>query len=226
MQSGPDIGPAGVAAATRVKICGISSLADAMAAIDAGADALGFNGYAGSRRYLPLKEAAVWIGDLPPLVSRVAVLVNPTEAEVIALRDLGCFDWIQLHGDEPDVLVERLMERGIAVLRALRLRADAVPPSPPPLATAFLLDTHAPSQYGGTGQTLDPTAAGLWLEALRPRPVLLAGGLDAANVAGVVRQNRPYGVDVASGVEEEPGVKSPQKMRAFVLAAKGAHASK
>ncbi len=203
----------------RLKFCGITNSADAEAAIAAGADALGFNGWSGSKRYLDLAQAE-WIGSLPPFVARVAVLVNATLHEAVAVSRLPYIDAVQLHGDEDPEYCRRFAETGRAFIKALRIPATGTLEAPDGFGTSsILLDASVPGAYGGTGTLIDlPRAA----EIIRAHPGLLfilSGGLTPENVAEAIRETRPFAVDVASGIECAPGRKDASRMRAFAEAA-------
>ncbi len=199
-----------------MKICGITRLDDALAAVRAGADALGFNFWPRSKRYLPSEEARAIVRRLPAFVTAVGVFVDPSRDEVLrALERSGC-GVAQLHGNETPALCAALP---VPVLKGIRLEG---PRSLPQLASydvqGFLLD--APSAgYGGSGTTCDWALAA---EIARELPIVLAGGLGPDNVAEAVRAVRPWAVDAASGVESAPGVKDPERMRRFVERAKEA----
>ncbi len=198
--------------AVRIKICGVTRLQDALDAARLGADALGFNFWPRSKRYLTPAAAERIISRLPPFVTPVGVFVNQSEAEMRAIAAETGIQVFQLHGDEPPELCSRLplpVVKAIPVdqVRTLsRLLSYEV--------QAFLLDT--PSRgYGGTGQPFDWSLAEGVSEVA---PVILAGGLTPENVAGAVRAVRPWAVDVASGVESSPGLKDVDKMSRFVAA--------
>ncbi len=200
----------------KVKICGITRVEDALAAVRLGADALGFNFWPRSKRYLPPDRARAIVRRLPPFVTAVGVFVDPTREEVLRAVDQSGVGVAQLHGDEPPQLCASLP---LPVLKAIRL---AGPQALAQLASyevqAFLLD--APSAgYGGSGTTCDWSLAAAVASEL---PVVLAGGLGPENVAEAVRTVRPWAVDVASGVESAPGVKDADRMRLFVERAKEA----
>lgn len=205
----------------RVKICGLTNLEDALEASEAGADALGFNFYAKSPRYLPLSKAVAISRSLPPFVSRVGVFVNPTQAEVTAALGSMRLDWLQFHGDEDFDFVSRFPAD--MVIKALRVaqRKDLVAIKAFGRLSAFLLDTASPGLYGGSGKTF-PWALAKEAKKKFARPIILAGGLNAENVAEAVAAARPWAVDVASGVESKPGKKDKAKLRAFIAAAKAA----
>jgi phosphoribosylanthranilate isomerase len=201
----------------KVKICGLTTLADARLAAEAGADALGFVFYEPSPRYLSPEAASLIIGQLPASLVAVGVFVDaPPELVFSAMRQcrLGL---LQFHGDEPP---DYCLQFGLMSMKAFRIQG------PDPLrrladypTDAWLLDACAPDKPGGTGQTFDWDLA---LEAGKlGRPIFLAGGLTPENVAEAVRRAQPYAVDVSTGVETAPGKKDPDKVRAFIQAAKG-----
>jgi phosphoribosylanthranilate isomerase len=207
---------------TAVKICGFLELsAGLLAAEEAGAGAIGINFWPKSKRYLPLAEARLWLDSVPPSLNRVAVLVNAPEAEIDAILASGCIDTLQFHGDEPDSLVQRYLDRGVPCIRALAVRSPAdlelVARCPAP---AVLLDAYAPGAYGGTGHTCDWELARQAVLAFPEKKIILSGGLTPENVARAVQEVRPAGVDVASGVEISPGVKDPALVRKFTQAAR------
>ena len=203
----------------KIKICGITNVEDAEVAVAAGADALGFVMYRKSPRWVEPAVARAIVAGLPPFVSAVGVFVNEEAEKVRTLMDECGFALAQLHGDESAVYCQNL---GRPVLKALRLKDRATF-----LALAefqgranvrgILLDAFSDQAYGGTGQTVDWTLAE---EAARSTPVILAGGLSPANVAGAIQMVRPYGVDVSSGVELSPGKKDHHKLKAFIEAAR------
>jgi phosphoribosylanthranilate isomerase len=202
-----------------VKICGIKTLDEARAAVDAGADALGFNFWPGTPRCTTLAVAARCIAALPPFVATVAVWVDPSEAELRTA--LGACRWsaLQFGGREAPQLLSAFPPD--LVLRTARLkdaRALALAQGLPRCA-GVVVDASVPGSYGGTGRLARWDLAA---RLARRRTVILAGGLNAENVAEAVRRVRPYAVDVASGVEAAPAVKDAAKMREFVKAAKTA----
>ena len=201
----------------RVKICGITNPQDAEAAIDAGADALGFNGFPGSKRFLDLATAAPWMAALPPFVTRVAVLVNPTPAEAETVLALPGVDRLQFHGDESAEFCERFARRGFikalaAKDRAMLLQAGRYGTS------AILIDAFVPGAYGGTGSVIDLELAAGFVRENPGLRVILSGGLTPENVASAIRAVRPHAVDVASGVESHSCKKDPSRMRDFIAA--------
>ena len=199
---------------TRVKVCGITNVEDALAALDAGADMLGFNFYARSPRYVSPAEARKIIGRLPDGVSCVGVFVNepePADVERIA-REAG-LGAVQLHGDETPEYCRSL--RDLTTIKALRVGAGYEVETAAAYDTdAVLLDAYVAGERGGTGHTFDWALATLTRERV-PR-LFLAGGLNPDNVAAALGAVRPYAVDVCSGVETSPGRKSPELMRRFV----------
>lgn len=207
----------------RVKICGITSLKDAEAAISAGADALGFNTWSGSRRYLDLETAAEWIADLPCFVMRVALCVNMPQAQAKLLGTNGLVDMLQFHGDESREYCDEFAALKRPFMRAVRLGAANELDTLPHWGTRnVLVDAAVPGAYGGTGCSADLALAAEAVVRFPRLAITLAGGLEPHNVAAAVRRVRPYAVDVASGVESAPGKKDPAKMRDFVQAVLGA----
>ena len=198
----------------RVKICGITNSADALSAIDAGTNLLGFNFYEKSPRHITEAEAAKIRAQLPKKVEAVGIFVNAPPDNVASLCKSLKLDAVQLHGDEtPDSVAQ--IARLIPVIKAFRVEPEF------PLATldeyreafAFLFDAALAGQYGGTGRTTDWDVA---RRAALNRRIILAGGLKVENVAAAVRIVRPYGIDVASGVESKPGKKDPGLLREFI----------
>jgi len=203
---------------TRVKICGITNLADAQAAVEAGADALGFIFYEKSPRRLTIPAAAKISKQLPPFLLRVGVFVNaPEELVTRAIGECG-LGLLQFHGDEPPEFCTRF---GLMSMKAFRIRdAGSLQEMPKYPTEAWLLDAYSAENLGGTGKKLNWDLA---VEAKKfGKPVFLAGGLTPENVADAVRQVRPFGVDVSSGVEASPGKKDPAKVQAFIKAVRSA----
>ncbi len=201
----------------KVKICGNTTLDDTMAAVEAGADAVGFVFYAKSPRAVDPKAAAAIIARLPPFVTPVGVFVNEDLSVVRrVMRECG-LPLVQLHGDESP---QYCAELGRAALKAVRVRDRR---DLERLALyqvgGIVLDAFVEGTPGGTGVTVDWTLA---CEAKAPVPLILAGGLTPGNVTEAIRRVRPYGVDVSSGVEASPGKKDHAKVRAFIANAKGA----
>lgn len=200
----------------RVKICGITNAADALAAVEAGADALGFVFYEESPRSVTPETAADIIRGLPPFVSTVGLFVNADIGFVNAVSEKCRLDRVQLHGDEsPDFC--RRVER--PVVKVIRIRGEeSLLAMKDYHVSAFLLDAYSPRAYGGTGLTFNWELA---RNAKKFGPMILAGGLTAANVREGVVQVQPYAVDVSSGVEASPGRKDPAKVKEFIKRAKG-----
>jgi phosphoribosylanthranilate isomerase len=198
----------------RVKICGITNSADALAAVEAGANLMGFNFYEKSPRYIAEIEAAKIRPQLPRKVEAVGIFVNAPPADVAALCKLLKLDAAQLHGDEsPETVAE--LARSIPVYKAFRVEPDFRLQTLDEYAEAFafLFDAAHTGQYGGTGRTTDWDVA---RRAAIGRRIILAGGLKVENVAAAVRIVRPYGIDVASGVESKPGKKDHGRLREFI----------
>ncbi len=202
---------------TIVKICGITSTADALAATEAGADALGFMFYEKSPRNIALKAAVGIARKLPPFVIKVGVFVNAPEAEVMrAVSECG-LNILQFHGEETPQYCQLFP---VITIKAFRIKdTNSLKALPDYKTDAWLLDAHAPDQLGGTGEKFNWDLA---IEAQKlGKPIFLAGGLTPENVGEAVRRVRPYAVDVSSGVEASPGKKNHEKVRAFIRAAKG-----
>jgi phosphoribosylanthranilate isomerase len=206
----------------RIKICGITQVDDALLAARLGADAIGLNFCRASKRFIDFERADTILDALPPLVEPVAVVVNASlEALDRLAGQLGKIRTVQWHGDDPPLLVEKwyrfipafaVVDSGsLARVKAYLDRARAAGRAP----TAIMLDGHAPGHYGGTGQ---PAPWQLLADFDPGVPVILAGGLTPENVAEAIAIVRPFAVDVASGVESEPGRKDPDKMRRFIEA--------
>ena len=203
----------------RIKICGLTNRDDALAAIDLGADALGFILYAPSKRFIEIERALEIIETLPPFVQTVAVTVDAVK-EFTNLgwrKQLKQFNLAQLHGHESPAHV-RAVAKYLPVIKAVpATEAATLAPENYP-ASAFLLDT--PSQHhGGSGQTFDWKLA-LDFKARTPKPLILSGGLTPENVATAIETVQPYAVDVASGVESSPGKKDRARLRNFIRVCK------
>jgi phosphoribosylanthranilate isomerase len=199
----------------RVKICGLTSVADALASVDAGADLIGLNFYAGSPRCITVERARAIRGAIGARAAVVGVFVNAPRDDVAALLEAVPLDLIQFHGDEDE---SALAGWPVPVIRAFRLRPGAHNEAVARTRADFvLLDAYDPDAYGGTGRALA-------LDELRRYDLsraFVSGGLNAANVSAVAAL-RPYAVDVASGVESAPGIKDCDKLRSFVRNAKSA----
>jgi len=206
-----------------VKICGITRYDDAQAALEAGADLLGFNFYPNSPRYIDPSSAARLVGAIHghyAPVQTVGVFVNSPLEEILTIMDECGLDLAQLHGDEPPQTLAALSSRAFKALRPKDTTdlAQLLRCYPPKNGLpAYLVDSYRPGEYGGTGQPADWTLA---CSLARTRSILLAGGLAPENVAAAIRQVQPWGIDVASGVEASPGRKDPARLAAFIKAAK------
>lgn len=202
----------------KVKICGITNQADALAAAEAGADALGFMFFDQSPRAITVSDAAEVIKALPPHLMKVGVFVNPTEELVLrAIGECG-LNLLQFHGEEAPQFCTQF---GLMSMKAFRIRdAESLETLARYSTDAWLLDAYSSKGRGGTGETFN------WDLALTAKKsgklIFLAGGLTPENVGEAVRKVNPFGVDVSSGVESAPGKKDSAKMKAFVTAAKAA----
>lgn len=208
-----------------LKVCGLTRKEDVLAAVQAGADAVGFVLVGGPRK-INAHEAGILALFVPPEsgVKRVALI---SEATQLHPREAKWFDLIQVHGEHTPAQLSALsLHYGLPVIPALAARADFVARATAALAApgvaAVLVDAHVPGQLGGTGQTVDWLAVGSRPAALSP--LVLAGGLKPENVAMAIAQAKPQAVDASSGLESAPGVKDTEKIRAYVQAAKKAFA--
>jgi len=206
---------------TRIKICGITQPQDARAAIDAGADALGFVFFSGSPRNANVQQTAAIVAEMPAFVTSVGLFVNASPAEVDTVLAAIPLDLLQFHGDEEPGYCEQFSRPYIKAIRVgpetdllecSRLYSGA---------RGLLLDAHVPGSYGGTGQTFD------WarIPAGLGKPVILSGGLNPRNVFSAVRSVKPWAVDVSSGVEAEngpKGIKDADRIREFISEVKRA----
>jgi phosphoribosylanthranilate isomerase len=206
----------------KVKICGITNLDDALAAVEAGADAVGFVFHRASPRHVSLGAACRIIHRLPLFVAKVGVFVNPNRETVNRALGEAALDTVQFHGEERPEFCEQFLP--VRMIKAFRIaNADSLLRLPAYKTHAWLLDSFVPGQRGGTGATFT------WELAVQAKghgvPIILAGGLTPDNVAQGVRTVQPFAVDVSSGVEAAPGKKDHAKLRAFIEAAKGRVAS-
>jgi len=197
---------------TRVKICGITQQSDALAAVNAGADALGFVFYEPSPRYLSLQQAGLIFASLPAFINKVALFVNPSREYVNEALSLLSIDTLQFHGDEDEAFCQSFNK---PYLKAIRVQAETnfeQLAAEYHSAAGLLLDAFDSQQYGGTGHTFD------W--SLFPKSteqsIILAGGLNTQNIQQAITQTRPYAVDVSSGVEKSKGLKDHQLMTQFM----------
>jgi phosphoribosylanthranilate isomerase len=192
----------------KVKICGITNLEDAQAAIEMGADILGFNFYPSSPRYIETAEAEKIISSLPGFVDIAGVFVNANRADVRALTDSGLLNWVQFHGDETSEFCGEFNVWNLHTIKAIRVRsAEDIEQAQEFETFSLLFDAFDPNQYGGTGKTFDWT-----LLKEYPRRVFLAGGINPDNVLDALKIDI-YGIDICSGIESEPGKKDPTKMK-------------
>ena len=192
----------------KVKICGICDSAGAQAAVEAGADLLGFHFCSSERRVSP-EEARTIVEGLSVRPTVVGVFIDQDPAEVRQIAELVGLDMLQLHGSEAPGF-----DAGVPVMKVLKIKDDSVPDASP-WPDPIMLDSWSIDQRGGTGRTWDWDLA---RELLETRKVFIAGGLEPGNVGKVVSRFKPYGVDVSSGVESSVRIKDPDKVRAFVHA--------
>ena len=197
-----------------MKVCGVTTVQDAVRAQKAGADAVGFNMYARSPRHVTPERAAEIAAALQ--IPSVLVVVDRSEEELGELVQQIQPSWVQLHGNQTAGFGAWL---GTPVFHAHKARPGVLERIQANGHLRFLLDAYVPGEHGGTGERVDVDVA---RDAAALGDLILAGGLDADNVAEIIRAVRPWGVDVASGIESEPGVKDHRAMRAFVAAAKDA----
>lgn len=210
------ISPA-VRSTTRIKICGVTSVADALACVEAGADALGLNFWPGSKRRCGLDVARAIASAVGERARLVGVFVDAERAEIERVREATGLRWVQLHGSEPAALVEALLPHAF---KALHVCDEAtLEAALGYVGEELLVDASLPGIPGGTGRRCDWRLAARLASARR---VWLAGGLDPSNVAEAIAVVRPFGVDVASGVERAPGIKDHERVRAFIDAARRA----
>ncbi|AFO46349.1 phosphoribosylanthranilate isomerase [Pseudomonas alloputida] len=202
----------------RSKICGITRIEDALAAAEAGADAIGFVFYAKSPRAVDVRQARAIIAELPPFVTTVGLFVNASRCELNEILEVVPLDLLQFHGDETPQDCEGYHRPWIKALRvrpgddleaACQLYAGA---------RGILLDTYVPGVPGGTGEAFDWSL----VPARLGKPIILAGGLSADNVGQAIARVKPYAVDVSGGVEQAKGIKDAAKIEAFMRAVKQA----
>ena len=197
---------------TRVKICGITSVEDALIAVEHGCDAIGLVFYAPSPRYVSPQKAAEIVAAIPPFVSAVGLFVNATDVELKSILSIVSLDCLQFHGDESP---EQCRAYGMHYMKAIRVNSDTN------LlqyeidfydAKALLVDAFVEGLVGGTGQYFDWTL----IPKTLTKPIILAGGLTADNVESAIMQVKPYAVDVSGGVEKSKGLKDAAKIAAFM----------
>ncbi|WP_434987502.1 phosphoribosylanthranilate isomerase [Pseudomonas protegens] len=200
--------------AVRSKICGITRIEDALAAVAAGADAIGLVFYAKSPRAVNVQQARAIIAALPPFVTSVGLFVNASRCELGEILDAVPLDLLQFHGDESAADCEGYHR---PYIKALRVKAGddiAAACLAYPRASGILLDTYVEGVPGGTGEAFDWSLVPQGLS----KPIILAGGLTPDNVAAAIARVRPYAVDVSGGVEQGKGIKDPAKIQAFMQA--------
>lgn len=213
-------------ARTRIKFCGLTRLEDVRAAVAAGSDALGLVFFSKSRRGITPMQAQTLRGAVPAFVDVVALFVNPDPDYVQEVIDTVSPDLLQFHGTESPAECERYGRRYI---RAFRVGGPGMETREEVLAecrryrnaSAWLFDSYS-AAYGGSGESFDLSLLGGVLNADDARPMVLAGGLAADNVADLIRKLRPFAVDISSGIEDAPGIKSTDKMLAFFEAVRAA----
>jgi len=202
---------------TKIKICGITNLNDALASVNLGADALGFIFVPNTSRYIEPQKAAEIIAQLPPFVTTVGVFADDSVEHIKKIADQCRLDALQLHGQESPDFCLNLNRK---VIKAFRIKNEKnLTVLPQYTVSAYLLDTYIKGAIGGTGAIFDWKLA---LEAKKYGLVILAGGLNPENVAGAIQQVHPYGVDVSSGVEAEAGKKDHSKLKNFIQTARNA----
>lgn len=200
----------------RVKICGITTAKDAFWAARCGADAVGFNFVDGTPRYIEPEKAKPIVLQMPPFVSAVGVFANASPEKVQEIFDFCNLDYAQLHGHETPAFCQRLSD--IPIIKAIHIETEEdLKELERYKVNSYLLDARVKGKLGGTGQTIDWNIA---RRASQYGNILLAGGLNPDNVIEAVKRARPYAVDVASGVEYQPGQKSRTAVRDFIRLAK------
>ena len=193
---------------TKVKICGITNYDDAVAAMDMGADLLGFNFYSKSPRYLTKEKAAAIIDKLPGFIDTAGVFVNASVEHIHDTKSFCHLDWVQLHGDETPEFCRSFLSHDIKIMKAIRVKDEAdIQKADDFFTDALLLDAFDPDKYGGTGSAFDWNIVG----HINKR-VFLAGGINPDNAATAVALG-VYGIDVCSGIESVPGKKDHKKMK-------------
>ena len=195
----------------KVKICGMTNLKDVKVAVDGGVDAVGFIFYKKSPRSVTMQAVREIVLELPPFVDSVGVFVNETAEQINKIADHCKLDRVQLHGDESPAFCKKIRRRVIKAIRVKDIQSLKKLSDYP--VSSFLLDTFSEDQYGGTGKVFDWNLA---YPAKKYGPIILAGGLTPINVRQAIQRIQPYGVDVCSGVESQPGIKDHKKMQAFL----------
>ena len=195
----------------KVKICGMTNLKDVKVAVDGGVDAVGFIFYKKSPRSVTMQAVRKIVLELPPFVDSVGVFVNETAEQINKIADRCNLDRVQLHGNESPTFCKKIRRRVIKAIRVKDIQSLKKLSDYP--VSSFLLDTFSEDQYGGTGRVFDWNLA---YPAKKYGPIILAGGLTPINVHQAIQRIQPYGVDVCSGVESQPGIKDHKKMQAFL----------
>lgn len=192
----------------KIKICGITNLQDAQAAVEMGADILGFNFYPQSPRYIETNKAEKIISNLPGFVDTAGVFVNANRPDIRTLTDSGMLNWVQFHGDETSEFCSQFNAWNLRTIKAVRVRSiEDIDQAQDFETHSLLFDAFDPNQYGGTGKTFN------WsLLKKYPGRVFLAGGINPDNVLNAL-QTDVYGIDICSGIESEPGKKDHTKMQ-------------
>jgi len=192
----------------KVKICGITNYEDAVAALDMGADLLGFNFYSKSPRFIPPEKAREIISKLPGFIDIAGVFVNESIEQIHETQDLCQLDWVQLHGDEDSEFCKQFLSHNVKVMKAIRVKKQSdIQQAEGYFTDAILLDAFDPEKYGGTGLSFDWNVIG----HINKR-IFLAGGINPDNAAEAAELG-VYGIDVCSGIEAEPGKKDHEKMK-------------
>lgn len=195
----------------KVKICGMTNLKDVKVAVDGGVDAVGFIFYKKSPRSVTMQAVRKIVLELPPFVDSVGVFVNETAEQINKIADRCNLDRVQLHGNESPTFCKKIRRRVIKAIRVKDIQSLKKLSDYP--VSSFLLDTFSEDQYGGTGRVFDWNLA---YPAKKYGPIILAGGLTPNNVRQAIQRIQPYGVDVCSGVESQPGIKDHKKMQIFL----------
>lgn len=197
----------------KIKVCGITTISDALLSIQWGADAIGFIFYEKSPRFVSMDTVKEIISSLPPFINCVGVFVNESTDLVNRISDSCSLDYVQLHGDETPDYCKKIKRK---VIKAARLKnSQSLKGLDAYKVDGFLLDSYSDKSRGGTGEICDWSLA---RHAKRFGNIILAGGLNSKNVVNAILKVRPYGIDVCSGVEKSPGKKDPIKVKAFFTA--------
>lgn len=204
---------------TSLKVCGITTQSDALKLIDLEVPALGFNFWPKSKRYISPDKAASFTPELKDKTLRVGVFVNEKKHKVLELLEQNVIDIPQFHGDETPEYCSYFFDRGVPFIRAIGVQnSNSMSKALEYRASAILLDAHAPSEYGGTGDTFDWNLAKEFVTQNPALPVLLAGGITAENAALAAATVKPTALDLASGSESSPGIKDIEKVKSILKA--------